>query len=858
MRQTTKQRYRKIAVVAALAAVAGAVGANVPARATSSFSITRIAGTDRFQTADKVDQAAFPGGAAGGVALLADGIPGHQTDALAASGLEGINGVGVVVTDNNSASNSVPANTLAALKDNHVTTIVAVGGPAAITPAQVSELSSSPYNYKVTQPFAGSTRYTTMQAIDDSIPASSIGKDASGNPTAILASGDDHHFVDALSAGGLAYAKHFPVILTTSTSASLAPEAQQVITQLGIKDLIVVGGTASIPSTQYNPLPTGVVVANDYGGKDRSQTSLQLADFAISNGWLKNTSLDVARGDDGSDALAGAAFSGVNGIPTLVTNSPTDVGSVPAFVQEHQATLASAAYALGGTSAIPDSQISAISVAAGSCNTAPAGTIAPTSSQVVTSANSCTFVQGGSAYQYGPNDTYQLASASQVPGGSSSCNADSYADFQSRLSQGDQVTGTYTPGGTSTFCLNDQAPPAPASVSSAGNSSSGGVTVTWTAPSAAAADGVSGYQVWRAAATVQNPQQPSPTITCPSVYTVAPGSSPQTPPASPYTLLATVTQASGTSSYSYNDTTASNPNYYCYGVSSISPNAIGGTAPASAAPASPPQLSNGSTPGPTQASLGTQGAGPSITSISVAGQTITVNYSAPINPASVDNVGGTNKGGVSNTSDFAVTANASTGSFSWREWGSGSQVFLDVSSCPTSPTSSSSCTNPLATATGVTVTSQSGTDGNTVCAANSTAACDKTGDTASTSTMAAAGTAPTITSVVGSVSSQTVTVTYSAAIDCATVDTSSGSSQYAVSQGGSSAGPFGPAQPEGGATCTGPTSTKVVIQTAGLIVGSTVQVTYSPATGSTGPVVASGSSGAADNAQIMITGSVGQ
>ena len=352
-------RFRALAVTSSAALMAGVVSVLAgPAQAKPGFTLTRISGVDRYQTAGLIDQAAFPAGEP--TVLLADGIPGHQTDALAASGLEGTSKFGVLVTDNGT---SVPANTVAALKANKVKTIFTVGGTAAVSQAQINQLKAD--GYAISSPYAGATRYQTMQKIDDSITPAQVGKDSAGNPTAILASGDNSHFVDALSAGGLGYAQRFPVILTNSQGPGLEAEAQQVITQLGIKHLIVVGGPASIPATEYSPAPTGVTTVTVEAGVDRSQTSQRLADFAITSGWLTDTATTVARGDDGSDALAGAAYAGVKKVTTVVTDSPSSAGSAPAFALEHASTLNGASHVFGGAAAVTDAQVSAIESAGG-------------------------------------------------------------------------------------------------------------------------------------------------------------------------------------------------------------------------------------------------------------------------------------------------------------------------------------------------------------------------------------------------------------------------------------------------------------------------------------------------------------
>jgi len=316
-----------------------------------------VAGADRFATADQIDRKAFPAGEP--TVFLADGMLGHQSDALAASGLEGLRTQGVLLTDN---TGQVPPNTLTALGGNKVTTVNVLGGTAAVSSAQITQLRTA--GYTVNTPYQGATRYDTMKMVDETIGAANVGTDTSGKKTGLLASGDDTHLVDALSAGGLAYSKHFPIILTNSSSPTLQPQAAQVISDLGITALIVVGGTAAVPASQYAGL-AGVTIDHVATGSDRSATSKDLSEYAISQRWDVNTGMSLARGDDGADALAAAPLIGGGKLPQLVTNSPTDVGSATAFASAHASTLAGPSPALGGPVAVPDQQLSAIATAGG-------------------------------------------------------------------------------------------------------------------------------------------------------------------------------------------------------------------------------------------------------------------------------------------------------------------------------------------------------------------------------------------------------------------------------------------------------------------------------------------------------------
>jgi len=344
-------RWVRRAVFGGVSVITATVGFSglgaTAAHATSSFKFTNEFGADRYATAANNNATAFPAGV--NTVVLADAIPGHQSDALAASGYAGINGYGILLTDN---TNTVPAPTMSALSSLKVKNVIALGGSAAVSPAQISQLTAA--GYTVTQPFQGANGYATMQAIDSSITPSSVGTSSGGLKTAILASGDSAHLIDATASSGLAYGMKFPVITTESSSATLGPEAQAVVSKLGIQKLIPVGGSAAIPTTQYSPAPTGITNVDNSAttGADRSATSVALANDASSNYGFDSplTNMILATGatfvgsttttqNDGADALSSGPLGGVTKSVTILTVSPTDPGQAVNFAKAHSSTL---------------------------------------------------------------------------------------------------------------------------------------------------------------------------------------------------------------------------------------------------------------------------------------------------------------------------------------------------------------------------------------------------------------------------------------------------------------------------------------------------------------------------------------
>ncbi|HZU72776.1 MAG TPA: cell wall-binding repeat-containing protein [Acidimicrobiales bacterium] len=360
-------------VVAGVTSLTGLSALAVSAHATSSFTFTRVEGATRYGTAANIATRAFNPNGTGtiGTAIVANGLPGHQADALAASFLAGNLSAPILLVD---GSSSIPQETLAAISSNKITNCVVVGGTSAVSSAEVSALNSAGCN--VSKTYAGATRYDTMQQIDTAT-GTTVGT-AGGQKTCILASGDDAHLVDALGAGAVAYEGKFPVILTNATSSTLQPQASQTISSDGCQKLVVVGGSAAIPTSQYSPAPSGTTTdTTATGGQDRSQTSMLLADDAIKNYGLTNppTGMGVATGatyvgstttlqNDGADALAASVLDGINKYATLITLNPTTAASVDNFAAEHASSL-DPGLAYGGNRALAESTLSDIAHNAG-------------------------------------------------------------------------------------------------------------------------------------------------------------------------------------------------------------------------------------------------------------------------------------------------------------------------------------------------------------------------------------------------------------------------------------------------------------------------------------------------------------
>lgn len=367
------RRLKRGAAIAGVTALSGSLAlvAAVPAHAatttTTGFAFTRIAGANRFGTAAALATQAFPNGAA--TAIIATGF--NFPDALAGNYLAGQDNAPILLVN---ATGTVPAETMQALQTLKTKNVIilglqaAVGDDVAAALAGTSSSATGGGNITVTR-IGGATRYDTANLVDEAPGAAAVGT-FNGKKTAFLARGDN--FPDALGAGAVAFARHFPIILTDPNT--LSPQAIKTIADLGIQQLIVLGGTAAVSTAVETGADTnGVTTLVRLSGATRSDTSRLLADYAITNLGFLNTRFSVASGDDafgGADALASGPFSGSQNIPTLITNSVGDPGAVVTFATEHSGS-ESSGFAIGGTAPLPDATLVPITSAiSGNANAA--------------------------------------------------------------------------------------------------------------------------------------------------------------------------------------------------------------------------------------------------------------------------------------------------------------------------------------------------------------------------------------------------------------------------------------------------------------------------------------------------------
>ncbi len=342
----------------------------------------------------------------------------NYPDALAASYLAGVLKAGILLTPTNSLSSA----TLSALQLEGITNVYVVGGPLAISNADIAQLKATPSylcggsqtrtsllgtaeNLSVTQIY-GQTEYDTAEMIATYFGTGNVASlqfpgaygqynDTTGNsssapsvttalPTAIVATSQS--FQDAESAGTLAYWKHVPILITAP--GSLSSQVTTGIQALGIKQVIVMGGPIAISNSVVTSLEGLGTTVLRVAGQDYTDTAVQFASFLVNSNsnslgaeglsMNPNGAVTVARGDFYSDGLAGAVVTGGLPTPLLLTENPSTVGKyLTGFLNQAgtagidglgtvtTGTVIASLNVLGGPLAVNTSTISAMQTALG-------------------------------------------------------------------------------------------------------------------------------------------------------------------------------------------------------------------------------------------------------------------------------------------------------------------------------------------------------------------------------------------------------------------------------------------------------------------------------------------------------------
>jgi putative cell wall-binding protein/methionine-rich copper-binding protein CopC len=299
-------------------------GASLSAVYASGFE-GRIAGQNRYETACTVAKTKFQSAEA--VIIVRgdsaeDGTP-NVVDGLTASVLAGAKNAPILLTDDN-ALPDVVKNTIQALGAEKTYIVGGEGAVSANVEAELKDLGLT------VERIAGQNRFET---------AVEVAKAANtGSKTAIVT--QYLALVDSLVAGPLAFVNKYPIFLVGKDA--VGDVTKQAIKDLGIENIIIVGGTGVISDSvkdELDGLVSGSVIR--LGGNDRYLTSVAVAQKFES---VKEVAL--VNGESFVDAVAASVL----GMPILYVKKDSMISEVEGFI----ASKASDVKVIGGTGVISD------------------------------------------------------------------------------------------------------------------------------------------------------------------------------------------------------------------------------------------------------------------------------------------------------------------------------------------------------------------------------------------------------------------------------------------------------------------------------------------------------------------------
>ncbi|MCS5724257.1 cell wall-binding repeat-containing protein [Herbiconiux sp. CPCC 203407] len=290
-------------------------------------AVSRIAGTDRYDQAGDI-AAAFDGA---DTVYIASGT--KFPDALSAGSVAGLHNAPLLLA----GSDSVPAATLAQLDRLRPDDIVLVGGEASLSEG-VRRTLADKYTDSEVMRIGGADRYAVSRAL--------IADRQFGSPktrTAYLATGTS--FPDALSASPAAIQVTGPLLLVRESQTSFTAEESTLLTKLGVKNLRIAGGPASVSAALEAHLAKSYTVTRA-SGADRYEAAVSINKEGFPG---TVSTVYLASGTAFADALSAAPVAGVTKSPVYLVKN----GCVPNSVLQEIVRLEPAMIVvLGGTATL--------------------------------------------------------------------------------------------------------------------------------------------------------------------------------------------------------------------------------------------------------------------------------------------------------------------------------------------------------------------------------------------------------------------------------------------------------------------------------------------------------------------------
>lgn len=262
-------------------------------------TVERLQGSDRFATAVRVSETAYPDGAP--IVYLATGA--NFPDGLAAAAAAASEGGPLLMVSRTAVSTVVRAE----LTRLNPSRIVIVGSEAVVGKAVDDVVRSLLPEVEIDR-FFGSNRYeTALDIARQGFETASI---------AFIATGEN--FPDALAASAAAGHLGGPVLLVPRRLTQLDEATVAELTRLGVTTVVIAGGPAAVSEELEASLASvpGVTTVERRSGRDRFATAASLNEYAFTESDVGY----VASGMNFPDALGAAAAAGAFNAPLHLSN----------------------------------------------------------------------------------------------------------------------------------------------------------------------------------------------------------------------------------------------------------------------------------------------------------------------------------------------------------------------------------------------------------------------------------------------------------------------------------------------------------------------------------------------------------
>ncbi|HWQ41474.1 MAG TPA: cell wall-binding repeat-containing protein [Desulfosporosinus sp.] len=269
----------------------------------------RLAGVDRFLTANEVAAQGWKAGADNAVLVNANTF----SDALAAAPLAFKLNAPILLTERDTLTPS----TQEELQKLGVKKVTLIGGTGVISQAIETELQNV-YGTDNIQRYGGVDRYETAALL-----AAALGTTGQ----AVLANGEDGHYSDALAISAYAAYNGIPILFTEAQALPAA--TAQALKDQKVSSTIVVGGEVVVAALVYNQLPGAV----RYAGMDSYATAIAIAEGLK----LNPNRIYIATGLNFADALTAGNLAAHTLSPLIMVDQTVPQASADYLTKQHEA-----------------------------------------------------------------------------------------------------------------------------------------------------------------------------------------------------------------------------------------------------------------------------------------------------------------------------------------------------------------------------------------------------------------------------------------------------------------------------------------------------------------------------------------